>query len=206
MVMRTCKRCGKEKPFTEEHFEGSRNYCRDCRKIQTKELKTKQKNENIILYKSKRMAGDAHSRIFAKSRKYKKCYNHLDKPFEFEGHEELYRFIYNSFYNDIKQILEDNKIPSLDRIDPGIGYTKENIRVITFRENTLSGVEKTKRKVKITKIENNKEFIFNSVVEGMKWLGYEATQTNKYAHWVRGQNGGKCDYIIPRGYLFKYLL
>ena len=196
--MRTCTTCGRTKELKD--FEGNRNKCRECRNLEARNRKHKEKEENPILYRCKQMAADAHSRVFAESRSYKKSYQNLENPYGFSDIPEMYNYLYNTFYNDIKILLDNGLIPSVDRINTKIGYTKENIRVIDFKENTLLGVSNTKRKVKMI-TPNNEVIIFDSMADCCRYLGYNPSSASKIRSFIL--EDGK--YKIPIGYTFEYI-
>lgn len=155
--------------------------------------------EDIVLYKCKQMAGDAHARVFAKSRSYKTIYRNLEIPFGFINTTDMCNYLYNNFYNDIKILLEDGLIPSIDRIDSKIGYTKDNIRIIDFKINTELGLENRRRKVKM--ITPDREIIlFESVTQCCKHFGYDNRHGSKIKSWIL--EDGK--YKKPDGYIFEY--
>lgn len=195
--MRTCTTCGRTKELKD--FEGNRNKCRECRNLEARNRRHKEKEENPVLYKCKQMAADAHSRVFAESRSYKKSYQNLEKPYEFLNIPDMYNYLYNTFYNDIKNLIDKGLIPSVDRINTKIGYTKDNIRIIDFKENTLLGVATTKRKVKMTT--PNEEIIFNSMADCCRYLGYNPKSTSKIKSFIL--KDGR--YKIPIGYTFEYI-
>ena len=146
------------------------------------------------------MAYDAHSRIFSPSRDYKLCYKNLEEPFGFESSTELKWFLFNNFYNDIKNLLDKNLVPSIDRKDPSKGYTKENVRVINFDLNTALGVDTVRRKVEMI-LPNGEFIIFPSVTECVVFFKYNRNESNRASSWVK--NDGK--YLKPKGYEFRYV-
>lgn len=147
---KVCVTCGVEKPCTSAYFEGNRSKCRECRNIEQKIRKEKQKKGDIVLFKCHEMASSAYARVFAPSREYKKSYRNISEPFGFESIAGMSSFLYEHFYDDIVCLMKANKIPSVDRIDSTKGYSPENIRVLDFKTNTLLGVEKRKRPIKVT--------------------------------------------------------
>lgn len=197
--MKYCVKCKTLK--LESEFEKGRNKCRLCRSEEYKERRFKQKQNDPVMYVCDRMARDSHSRIFAKSREYKKCYNNLIEPYGFKDAGEMKLFLYENFYNRIKWYLDRGITPSIDRIDNNIGYTKTNIQIIPFKQNTEKGLDTRRRKVEMITPENE-VYIFKSVSECAKHFGITKTShTNKVSSWIKG-NG---IYKPPEGYKFRYL-
>jgi len=210
-----CTQCKKEKHINEFYKSGKKNknneplYRGKCKECENEKTKVKNENrivppkeiyEDIIYKKCKRMAYDAHSRIFSPSKEYKNCYRNLEEPFSFESSTELKWFIYKNYYNDIKNLLEQNLVPSIDRINSSKGYTKDNIRIISFELNTALGVENLRRKVEM--ITPNGEFkIFPSVTACAEYFSYDKSETNIISSWTK--NDGK--YLKPKGYKFRYI-
>ena len=196
--IKLCTICNEYKNL--EDFEKNRNQCKKCRNIKNVNRNKKLKNEDIIMYKCNQMASSAYSRVFCKSREYKKRYRNLEEPYGFLNSKEMSLYLYENFYEDVYNLLQENKIPSVDRINSNIGYTKSNIRIIDFRENTLDGVNKRKRKVKM--VDDNKNvFIFDSLAECCRHLGYNDKGTSKIRSFIIKDK----KYKIPEGYSFEYI-
>ena len=201
LKLKICNVCQVGKPDTHEHYEELKNTCRKCRNKKIKESRERKKKEDIVLFKCDEMAKSAYARIFAPSRAYKKSYRNLDRPFEFDGICGLREFLYENFYNDIEELINAGDRPSIDRIDTNIGYTPDNIRILSHKENTLLGVDKVKKRVKMT-TPNNEEIIFDSVTECVVYLGYNRRETSRINFWARGVLN---IYKKPEGYTFEYL-
>ena len=153
------------------------------------------------MYKCKEMSASAYSRVFADSREYKKCYRNIKSPFEFNNIMEMAKYLYKHFYDSINDIIIKGESPSVDRIDTSIGYTKDNIRIISRKENTMMGVEKRKRMVSC-KDKNGNTLIFDSTSDCVEHFGYKRNSSSKVKSWV-DKNG---NYKIPEGFSeFKYL-
>lgn len=201
--VKICSKC--ENELSPENFENNRNTCNKCRHKNKHNKETLLKSENVALYYSNKMSEWARSRVISPSKQSRsKTYSNLEEPFGFKNTKEMSEFIYNKFKTDIENIIKSNKTPSIDRIDTSKGYTKENIRVISLRNNTLLGVETRKRKVLMID-EFNNEKIFNTVTECAEYFGYDRTHSSKVSHWVRYTNGGISKYRVPKGYRFYYL-
>lgn len=137
---RLCVECKIVKPINSD-FVGGRSLCINCKKEQNKNRREQKKKENIVLFKCKEMAYSAHSRVFAPSRKSKTCYRSLENPFEFDSQKHLMNYLYENFYDEIKTLIDSEEIPTIDRIDSTKGYAKDNIRVISFMQNSMLGLE-----------------------------------------------------------------
>jgi isopropylmalate/homocitrate/citramalate synthase len=147
--MQICKKCQQEKPFTDFPPEkrvktGRRIICKRC-DADAKKLKDDQKRkENSVEY-------------YSKKREYHREYNR-----EYKRRERLEKSMYYSakarskkhnipFEISISDIIIPEKCPilqvkmysrseyapSLDQIIPGIGYTKNNIMVISKKANLM---------------------------------------------------------------------
>lgn len=218
-TLKKCTKCKKEKPINEFHKAGKRRNggiayrgkCKDCeneeRRVPTKDRKVPPKEIiiDVVYKKCQRMAYDAHSRVFAPSRAYKKRYRNLENPYEFENTKEMYMYLYNNFYDDIKTLLDNEISPSVDRIDASKGYSKDNIRIISHSKNTQLGLTNRRRKVKMI-TPNDEIIIFNSTVECVGYFGYDNKSSSRVAHWIRRCKGEKGDYKVPKGYHFEYII
>lgn len=180
--MKICNICNLEKD--EDEFEKGRKQCKRCRNDIKNGKNKKLKEENIVYYLCRQMAGSAYARVCAPSRSHKKSYRNLTDPFGFKDTVELTNYIYNNFKEHIAKLLSENKRPSLDRIDTHYGYTKNNIRVIDFTENTLLGLETIKRKVQVN-FEDNHSIIFNTTSDCVEYFGYTRESSSKVSSWVK---------------------
>lgn len=76
--------------------------------------------------------------------------------------DELYNFImgdikFHSLFDKWKESKYEKPLkPSVDRINDFIGYSLDNIRIVTWRENNLSGARGEKLKI-CTRIANSKK-------------------------------------------------
>lgn len=121
---------------------GRKSYCKFC----AKEMKRKYKESHPVEHKIRQMAENIHKRLVS----------NIDKPanksYKEKGIEskignnsaEIYKYLFNNFYEDVKSILKDGKVPSIDRIDSNKHYEDGNLRMITFEENSRMGREKSK--------------------------------------------------------------
>lgn len=193
---RLCDKCKENKPNTEEHFDGNRTTCRICRKERQKELREIKKQENFILYKCEEMSRSAYSRVFAPSKRNENCYNNLENPYGFSNTKEMTNYLYENFYTDIEEILNSGGVPSVDRKNTSQGYTRENIRIIPFRENTLLGVETRKHPIKVI-FPNGNEVTFDSIIDCANI--FNTTESNVRG-WLSGRHEprNKCKFISLR--------
>jgi hypothetical protein len=74
---------------------------------------------------------------------------------------EISRDEFNEWCDENKDIIvrifKNGDLPSVDRIDSDLGYTKNNMRVITFVENALDGLVKARLKKMRKVVGVNKE-------------------------------------------------
>lgn len=212
---KACTQCKEIKQINEFYRTGKktkegrpvlRGKCMDCEKANKKVkdedriIPPKEIYQDIVYKKCQIMAYDAHSRIFSPSRDYKLCYRNLEEPFGFESSTELKWFLFNNFYNDIKDLLDKNLVPSIDRKDPSKGYIEGNIRVISFELNTALGVDTVRQKVEMI-LPNGEFIIFPSVTKCGLYFNLDKSETSRISSWAR--NDGK--YVKPKGYEFRYI-
>ena len=98
--------------------------------------------------------------------------------YSFEWFKEF--LVQNGFNEKYQYYLDNNKnkdlAPSVDRINPNISYTEDNIQLITWRENHLKGAEDRMilevrgGLTKVIHYIDNKHIIYNSILEASKEL------------------------------------
>jgi hypothetical protein len=208
-LMKTCNVCGEEKSLTEFYTNGKtkggefkyRPDCKECSKESKRVPEHLKKNKPIadindpVFIKCRRMAADAHARVFAPSRQHKKAYRNLTDPFGFTSTRQMYEFLYIEFYDEVKTLIDAGLSPSVDRIDSSKGYTKENIRILEFTENTLLGVERRKRPIKVAYPDGNSK-VFESAEACAREFN---TNSSHIRGWINGKYKpkNKCffDYV-----------
>jgi len=142
--LRKCAGCWEWKELNEANYEpivknGITHYrhkCKGCRSDDSKARKSLLRQNDIVWYKCIEMAQSARSRVMDRSREYKKSYRSLSNPFEFSGSRELAEFLYDRFHADIKSLLDSDGVPTVDRKDNSIGYTRDNIQILSLSENS----------------------------------------------------------------------
>ncbi len=141
--MKTCSKC-KIQQCREEFAKSSHNadglqyYCKTC----TKNNKYKQKPQTIVEYRRNNLAKILYISIKARAKK-----NSIDFNLD-ESDIKIPEFcpvlgiklecnVGNAWGSGIKGFGRKDSSPSVDRINPELGYTKGNIKVISWRANNL---------------------------------------------------------------------
>lgn len=144
-----CGRCKKNLPFNSYYKQsntrdGKSNYCKECKKEYQRERNKKKFKENPpleLLYKSCRSA------IYRSKPSYKEPgYAHVTCQFENVKafvyalwDDELFR---NQWISQTDIFIASNNYkdrPTLDRINPNLGYEKDNIRMLPQYINVSRG-------------------------------------------------------------------
>lgn len=189
MNIKRCSKCGELKELTTQNFEKQgnsfRNKCRVCRNAERQEKRRQEKEKDIVQYKCMEMARSAYSRVFDKSREHKKCYRNLVRPYEFKSVAHMAEFLHATYGEDIRDLISKGESPSVDRLDTSIGYTEDNIRVISHRTNTLLGVESTKRAIEVHHLDTDTREEYNSISECSDALGVCYSSIVK---WLSGKH------------------
>ena len=190
MEEKVCVRCNELKPRSEffkvDWEKKFKPHCKNCSSYKYKAEVPKEK----YMY---RMYNNQMSN--AKGRG--------DNPptYSFEWFKE---FLYNNGFDELYQkYLESNRFkdlaPSVDRINPNISYTEDNIQLMTWKENNLKAInEDIKAKgfgYKIIHYIDNTYSVYNSIVEASKELNLS-----------EGHIHNSCNYILrnyPNG-IFRY--
>lgn len=127
--MKFCSKCKAEKDYSafgkhSKQKDGLRSVCKECRKKESSKAYTEQDKQKHILASIKSRA------------------KRLNVEFDLE-YEDLnppeYCPVFNVRLERIAPYSKDKKYfsPSVDRIDPKRGYTKDNIQIISFLANVM---------------------------------------------------------------------
>ena len=175
--MKVCSRC-KEVKKKEQFFkmsdswDGLRPSCKDCDRV----WKVNYAKNNPVMDRCKRMGRGIIQRTVSDvdsptNRTYKE--NNVKSKIGDTG-VEIAEYLYSNFYDDILNLIKEGEKPSVDRIDSTKDYEEGNIRIISFRENSLDGirnaVKKTSRETKVI-YPNGDIRMFKSVSEASRELG-----------------------------------
>lgn len=196
---RKCRKCDTIKPIDDflkcnKSFQGRKSYCKKC----GYEYKKQRKISHPVECKIHQMADNIHKRLVTS----------IDKPANTSYKEkgiiskignsgaEIYRYLYKHFYEDIKHLIEQGEVPSIDRIDSEKHYEHGNLRIITFAENSKMGREKSKEKcqraVKITWRDGKIEVI-ESVKKTAEHLNISSHSLQKI---LKGKTKQKKDFFV----------
>lgn len=142
--MKKCTKC-KEKKRLDEFYrlkkarDGRRPDCKNCCKRQKKDKEM----EDPVLARCKRMGFGIIKRLTTDiNRKSNKTYkdNNVKSEIGSTGNE-IAEFLYENYYKEVEELINDGEIPTVDRIDSSGNYSEDNIRIISFKENSLDGVK-----------------------------------------------------------------
>lgn len=137
--MKTCFKCDKKKPVNEfykhkKSSDGHLNKCKECTKIDVKRNLDKvgsaydfsEKGFFRVLYKTQK--------------RHQKIRGHGDMPYTKDELESWCRKNgFKKLYDDwVASGYDTDKKPSADRLDDLKGYSFDNIRLVTWRDNRLS--------------------------------------------------------------------
>jgi hypothetical protein len=122
--------------------DGHRPDCKDCHNKQKKELS----KIDPVKYKANTMAtGILQRTVWEKNDPKNKCYEGIKCTLG-STVKKVAEYLYNNFYEDIRNLIEAGKTPSVDRIDSRKDYSPDNIRIIDYYENSLDGVKNAVKK------------------------------------------------------------
>ena len=175
--MKVCSRCKKEKEKElfykmKDSWVGIRPSCKDC----DKKAKEEYAEDNPVMDRCKKMGHQIIKRTVYDvdspvNRTYKE--NNVKSKIGDTG-VEIAEYLYSNFYDDILNLIKEGEKPSVDRIDSTKDYEEGNIRIISFRENSLDGIRNAVKKTsKETKVmyPNGDIRMFKSVSEASRELG-----------------------------------
>lgn len=181
------------------------------------------KNRSKILEKVRNYSIENKDKIKITSKKYRtslrgklvSIFNaQVQRSKKNKGHKNLHKVEYNKdffiekFLNDKKYIsiykewknnnFIKEKSPSIDRINPHIGYTIDNIQMVTWKENFEKSKKEKKGAKKVSMIKDNKIIkTFNSVTEASTLTGVCLSNIALCASKKRGSAGGfKWEYYV----------
>lgn len=177
MGEKICSRCKESKPLSEFYMmvtssDGYRPECKEC----SKRARKKKEKDNPIDIKIYKMAFGIRQRTVIE----------LDKPknktYKDRGIKcllgntnlEIVETLNKHFRKDIKKLIEEGKIPSVDRIDPYGHYELGNIQIIPLEDNVIkgctAGVEVTSKPI-VAIFPNGDSKEYKSVSECSRELG-----------------------------------
>lgn len=170
-MIKRCGDCGKEKPTTEFHrlYDAFRPECKSCASARKK----KYEREHPYEHRLNRMAAGIIKRVSTsvhnpKNRTY---ITRGIKCLLGENMQEVRKVLHENFEEDIRQLLANGYLPSVDRIDPFGHYELGNIQIISLEENlSRSNLRPRKRKV-VVEHTNGTKMQFDSVLDASKALG-----------------------------------
>ena len=139
-----CSRCDILKDVTEFYkmkssYDGYRPECTECHKKDRKLRAMK----DPVMDRCKRMGYSIINRTVSNVNKTKnKVYRELGIVSEIgDTGKEIGQYLYENFYDDVKALIDKGETPTIDRIDSTKNYSTDNIRIISFRENSLAGAK-----------------------------------------------------------------
>ena len=171
-----CSKCKVEKPLDEFYGmssikDGKRPSCKAC----DKKVKRTYATKHPVMERCKRMGRSIISRTVTdinnpKNKTYKE--NNIKSHIGNSG-IEIAEYLYANFYDEIERMIEMGETPTVDRIDSARGYEKDNIQILSFKDNSLDGlsnaVKKTSKAIKV-RFPDGSHRIFKSVSEASREL------------------------------------
>lgn len=175
--MKECSKCHEIKSMDDFYRLNSkkdsrRPDCKDC----NKKTKRKRKEANPIMYRCERLGYGVIQRTVTEVDKVtNRCYKENGIVSEIGSTGiEIAHYLYDNFYVEIQSLIDEGKLPSLDRIDSKENYKEGNIQIVDFKENYLDGlanaVKKTSKKVRVVSPDKT-EKVYESVSEVARVLG-----------------------------------
>jgi hypothetical protein len=148
-MTKICIDCKLEKSLSEFYTTVShgrkklRPECKVCHLTRKKKYEKKLEDKDTYSYKLKKLGiGILRRTIYKNQNKRNKCYR--DKGIKCKigkNLKEICNFLDSNFKQDILNLLERGEISSVDRIDSNKHYEEGNLRIITFKENSILGLK-----------------------------------------------------------------
>jgi hypothetical protein len=188
-IMKKCSKCGEVKDLASFHKltsskDGYRSDCKACCKKQREVFKIK----NPVRDRTNKMATGILQRTIHDIDKDKnRCYKEHNVKSEIgTTYSEISNYLFDYFYNDIKILIDNGKIPSVDRIDSTGNYSPDNIRIIELMDNVMIGVENAIKKTskQIKSIKDYDVTVYDSISQASKEL--KIKRDTIYAHLDKG--------------------
>ena len=177
MGEKICSRCKESKPFKEfyrmsKSTDGYRPECKEC----SKSSRRNREEENPVDTRIYKMAFGIRQRVELEIDKPKnKTYKDRGiKCLLGDTNLEIAETLNNHFRQDIEKLIEEGKLPSVDRIDPYGHYELGNIQIIPLEDNVIegcmAGVEVTSKPI-VAIFPNGDSKEYKSVSECSRELG-----------------------------------
>lgn len=187
--MKYCYNCKETKPKSEfpknkSKHDGLTTECRTCnRKLTIKRVRSK----NGLI-----------SKIYSSQKSKSRKRNHPQPEYDLNWLKEwcLSQELYHKLHSDwVESGYNKWLIPSIDRIDDNIHYTKSNIQLMTWKENDIKGKRSTM--ISVIQMDMNNNFIkeWESISEACRALDLETTKVSAVC---------KGNRVSTKGYKWRY--
>ena len=150
-MSKKCTKCGEVKELKEFHkrsdsIDGYRHQCRICRNAgniksgSKRAYKRRGDIKDIRFYReSEYKMKDMYNKQVANSKK-------RGKPVPTYTFKWFREWLLDNGFEELHETWEENNYnrwfsPSVDRIDPMLSYTKNNIQLMTWKQNSLKGLQ-----------------------------------------------------------------
>src|SRR5690625_1040525 len=165
--MKTCIDCGKTKDIRmfNRHPSGSRPECKQCERNR----RIARDKANPIESRANKMAQGILARVKHKS-EYIKNRSYKERKVKSEIGEtvmEIREVLLKHFEREIKELIDDGKTPSVNRINPLGKYSIDNIEIIDSKKN----VRETGVRIICEDKMTGTTITFNSITEAAKHYG-----------------------------------
>jgi len=126
-----CGTCGEIK--LKKHFISNRNQCKECNSIKQKNLR----KNNLIKYRDRDRLYYKNNIIYYlfKSAKERAVKNNIIFSITKDDIRNIYRTKCPIFNIELFVDKSNSNSPTIDRIDPNVGYVDSNIRMISYKAN-----------------------------------------------------------------------